>query len=130
MWSYILTFVSVQAQEGNETAPHFITMNESSLHQISGVQMPVLPHVTYLWNTPLIISKGTGEFGFYVDEYDSNEVWVSGQWKGALHGPTDQVFDVVYAPTSDKVAFASLQYYMTNDSTLEVHIGESTFGLK
>ncbi len=130
LWIYIATFASIQAQEYSVLPISFFEMNQNTLHQVSGVQVPVIPHVTYIWSTPIIISGTSGDFGFYIDEYDSNGTWVSGQWKGIINNPVDQIVEFDYAPTSRVVSFAAPQYYMSKDSKLEAYIGETELKLK
>jgi peptidoglycan/xylan/chitin deacetylase (PgdA/CDA1 family) len=57
-----------------------------------------------------------GELGFYIDEYDINGNWISGQYKGAERGVFVQSFNFGYSPTSSRVASASLQVYSTANS--------------
>jgi peptidoglycan/xylan/chitin deacetylase (PgdA/CDA1 family) len=58
----------------------------------------------------------SGEVGFYVDEYDANGNWVSGQYK--MGSKTVGVVNVslTYSPTSATVASASLQVIVVGNS--------------
>lgn len=60
--------------------------------------------------------RTSGEVGFYIDEYDANGNWISGQWKTAVTalGPRDVGFN--YTPSSANVKKASLQIYVTANS--------------
>ncbi len=63
-----------------------------------------------------ISTLASGELGFYIDEYDVNNNWVSGQWlSAAVLGQAD-IYTFSYTPTSTSVISASLQVYLTADS--------------
>ncbi|RJR29992.1 M23 family metallopeptidase [Candidatus Microgenomates bacterium] len=76
----------------------------------------------YGWATYVSILSGTGEFGYYIDEYDANWNWVSGQWLGAEYGQYQNYRVFGYSPTGPSVAFAALQYYLAGGSTFDVYI--------
>src|SRR5690242_8723719 len=60
----------------------------------------------------------SGEVGFYIDEYDQNGAWISGQYKLGVHtiGAGDVGFQ--YQPSSVNVKKASLQVIvMANSGT-------------
>ncbi len=69
-----------------------------------------------------ISSRTAGEVGFYIDEYDANGNWVSGQWKQALNSLLFKDISFSYTPTSNLVAKASLQVYVTAGSGITVYI--------
>lgn len=63
-----------------------------------------------------------GEVGYYIDEYDANGNWVSGQWKGAERSVYTEKFNFVYTPTSSAVASAQLQIYSTPSTVLNGYV--------
>ncbi len=63
-----------------------------------------------------------GETGLYMDEYDQAEAWVSGKWLG--YQPIGYAGNLAfkYQPTNDLVMSASVQVYMTANSTGAVYL--------
>ena len=117
---------------GNGTDP-----NASSSIKFLGETSPAhlfSPHATVGSTTVYSISAFadtngllSGEFGFYIDEFDVNGAWVSGRWLGAVALGTEATSTYLYSPTSGTVHAASLQAYLTASSTGEVYI--DNFGL-
>lgn len=77
---------------------------------------------TYSWKSYIKATTLAGEFGFYIDEYDVNGNWVSGQWKGAIYGPFTQIATFAYTPTAANVAQIGLQYYLVGGSTADLYL--------
>lgn len=71
-----------------------------------------------------IRDRTTGEVGWYIDEYDADGNWISGQWKLANSeaGTTD--VDLTYSPSSADVATARLQVYVTGDPELLAYVDD------
>ena len=69
-----------------------------------------------------IAQRSGGEAGFYIDEYDANGNWVSGQWKGARTAVSAADSSFTYKPTSSAVATASLQVYVTGGSGITAYV--------
>lgn len=63
-----------------------------------------------------MVTVTNGEIGFYIDEYDVNGNWVSGQWKTRNATVFAQNINFAYSPSSANVKLASLQVYMTANS--------------
>lgn len=63
-----------------------------------------------------IKNRTAGEVGWYIDEYDANGNWISGQWKLASTTVGVSNVDLTYSPSSTSVATASLQMYVTGNS--------------
>ncbi|HSD56112.1 MAG TPA: hypothetical protein VLA92_03080, partial [Candidatus Saccharimonadales bacterium] len=63
-----------------------------------------------------------GEIGYYVDEYDENGKWISGQWKA--NEPTSFVesINISYRPSSSAVKKARLQLYTTAGTDIEAYV--------
>ncbi len=66
----------------------------------------------------------SGEVGFYVDEYDVNGNWISGQYKTGVHtvGAGNVAFN--YVPSSANVKKASLQVIVVANSNTLVYIDD------
>lgn len=90
----------------------------------------ILPDTTstYHWTQYINTLNGVGEFGFYIDEYDANGNWISGQWKGMIITMFTGVKDITYIPTSPQVHSIGLQYYVVPDSTFNLYLDSVTFG--
>jgi len=63
-----------------------------------------------------------GELGFYINEYDANGNWISGQWKGAVNSVSARDIAFSYTPSSANVKKASLQVYVTSNSGMTAYI--------
>ena len=63
-----------------------------------------------------IKSRAAGEVGWYIDEYDANGNWISGQWKLASAAIGVSNVNLTYSPSTTNVARASLQVYVTGNS--------------
>lgn len=57
-----------------------------------------------------------GEVGFYIDEYNQQNEWISGQWLGAYNYQTVTQFNKQYAPGSAQVAMLNVQVYIAAGS--------------
>lgn len=73
-------------------------------------QVAVTPGTNYLYKTFLNVSTLTsGEVAFYVDEYDADGDWVSGQYRNRENSRWVEALNFTYTPSSTNVANASLQ---------------------
>ncbi|HSW81618.1 MAG TPA: hypothetical protein VLG40_04430, partial [Candidatus Saccharimonas sp.] len=78
---------------------------------------------TYMFKGFLNMTARTaGELGYYVDEYDANGNWISGQWKKAENSVYVESMNFTYTPTSTAVKQASLQVYVTGGSGIKAYI--------
>jgi len=82
------------------------------------------PSQSYVWQTFVTGQITQGEFGFYIDEYDAAGNWISGQWSGAIQSDYTGYFVVNYTPTSSQVATVRLQYYVTFQSDVLLHLDD------
>lgn len=64
----------------------------------------------------------SGELGYYIDEYDSNGNWISGQWKKSETTANVKEENISYKPTSANVKKASLQVYVTANSGITAYV--------
>jgi len=71
-----------------------------------------------------LVQLATGEVGFYIDEYDANGNWISGQWKTGVStvGAGDVNFS--YTPSSANVAKASLQIIVIGNSGITAYVDD------
>ncbi len=83
----------------------------------------VNPDTTYLIKQFLNVKTILrGEVGFYVDEYDANGNWVSGQYKTGEKDVFVENINFPYKPSSNLVKKASLQVIVTANSGIEAYI--------
>lgn len=71
-----------------------------------------------------IEDRTAGEVGWYIDEYDADGNWISGQWKLASTSLGVSDVDLTYSPSSPDVAKASLQVYVTGDSGVLAYVDD------
>lgn len=98
---------------GNYPSPlnsvKFMTPQGSNSHLFSP-KVPVNPNGSYLLKSFLNVQNpGTGGIAFYMDEYDANGNWVSGQYKKAETSAFVETLNFTYSPSSESVRSASLQ---------------------
>lgn len=80
-------------------------------------KMTITPSQQYAVRTFFNTSFLTvGEVGVYIDEYDMNGNWISGQWLGKAKNNSVEVFGRLYQPTSENVSTMSVQVYLTPGS--------------
>jgi peptidoglycan/xylan/chitin deacetylase (PgdA/CDA1 family) len=73
-------------------------------------KVAVTPGTTYILKNFLNLQNITsGSVGFYIDEYDANGNWISGQYKKAEPSAFVENMNFSYLPSSARVATASLQ---------------------
>ena len=58
----------------------------------------------------------SGVFAYYIDEYDANGNWISGQYKVDRSSPVNGTVNFGYTPSSASVKSASLQFIVTGNS--------------
>lgn len=108
--------VADSANNGSPANPiNSISMvSNSTTGYLFGPAVSVAAATTYSITTFCSITAiVSGEVGFYIDEYDANGNWVSGQWKTARTTVGSSSVAVAYRPTSTNVATAKLQIYAT-----------------
>lgn len=88
-----------------------------------GPKVAVSSNSSYIFKSYLAITAiSAGEVGYYIDEYDANGNWASGQWKGAENSVYTEKFNFIYTPTSSAVVSAQLQIYSTPSTTLSGYL--------
>lgn len=115
---------TTQGNEGTNTL-HFVP-NTVPANAVSD-KFAVSIANQYTWNFYLKTTSGNGELGFYIDEYDSSQAWISGQWINAVYGETNGTQTFPYTPSSGSVAYASLQYYMSANTTFDGYVDSVVF---
>ena len=67
----------------------------------------------------------SGEVAFYVDEYDVNGNWISGQYKLGVHTVGAGDVNLAYNPSTANVAKASLQVIVVGNSGIAAYFDDS-----
>ncbi|MCU1512899.1 MAG: polysaccharide deacetylase [Arthrobacter sp.] len=71
-----------------------------------------------------IKNRTAGEVGWYIDEYNANGNWISGQWKLASTALGVSNVNLAYSPSTTSVAKASLQVYVTANSGVLAYVDD------
>jgi peptidoglycan/xylan/chitin deacetylase (PgdA/CDA1 family) len=69
----------------------------------------------------------SNEVGFYIDEYDVNGNWISGQYKTGIGAVYKGDVAFSYTPTSSSVKQASLQIIVTANSGIKAYLDDIRF---
>jgi peptidoglycan/xylan/chitin deacetylase (PgdA/CDA1 family) len=69
-----------------------------------------------------ILTLNSGEVGFYIDEYDANGNWISGQYKGGARATGAGDTNFAYTPSSASVSKASLQIIVVGNSGITAYV--------
>ncbi|HXY18232.1 MAG TPA: polysaccharide deacetylase family protein [Candidatus Nitrosopolaris sp.] len=79
---------------------------------------------TYVLQSFLNLTKiNTGyNMGYYVDEYDANGNWISGQYKQGVSFAWPQTTGFEYKPTSSNVKSAALQVIVPANSEIQAYV--------
>lgn len=64
----------------------------------------------------------SGCVGYYIDEYDINGNWISGQYKLSVSFPWSQTVGFIYTPSSENVANAQLQVIISANSGITAYL--------
>ncbi len=75
------------------------------------------------------VSEGD-EIGFYVDEYDANGNWTSGQYKTGIRSVSKGEVGFQYKPSSTNVKSASLQIIVTANETISAYYDDLRWHLE
>jgi hypothetical protein len=86
-------------------------------------KISVNPSSQYVIKSFLSVDRiSAGVVAFFVDEYDANGNWVSGQYKTQEGSVFVENINFAYIPTSSNVAQASLQIIVTGNSGIVAYI--------
>jgi len=106
----------------SEHSIKMIADNDKNVHLFSP-KADVSKDKTYVIKSYVnIVAIGSGEVALYIDEYDANGNWVSGQYKGSISSSETKNINVVYNPTAANVAQASLQFIVTAGSGITAYV--------
>ncbi|HVX48470.1 MAG TPA: hypothetical protein VHA05_03905, partial [Candidatus Saccharimonadales bacterium] len=88
-------------------------------------KVSVNPAKQYSITTYLNIKAITsGEVAFYIDEYDTNGNWISGQYKTGVSALGAGDVSLAYTPSSASVASASLQIIVVGNSGITAYVDD------
>ena len=71
-----------------------------------------------------LLANSGGEVGFYVDEYDANGNWISGQYKTGVTAVGAKDVSLIYTPSSANVKSASLQVIIVGNSGITAYVDD------
>lgn len=116
--------VADSANNGSYPDPTYsvkLTPAAANVHLFSP-KVTVSPTDTYmLKNFINVASISSGELAFYIDEYDANGNWISGQYKTAERTAFVENMNFTYKPTTLAVSKASLQVIATGGSGITAY---------
>lgn len=99
-----------------------LTAGNTSTHLYSPV-LDVDAKKTYMIKSFLrVVTIVTGELGYYIDEYNADRKWISGQWKKAEKNAFVENINLSYKPSSPAVKYARLQVYITPGSGVKAYV--------
>jgi peptidoglycan/xylan/chitin deacetylase (PgdA/CDA1 family) len=71
-----------------------------------------------------LVQRASSEIGFYIDEYDANGSWISGQYKVGVSTLGASNVGLSYKPTSSNVKSASLQVIVVGNSGITAYFDD------
>jgi len=129
-WTTDAPATIVKDAAGNGSAPSptnsiKLTGTAANTHLFSP-QVTVDPTATYMLKNFLNVNAiKSGEVGFYIDEYDANGNWISGQYKNGERSAFVEEFSFAYKPSSTNVRNARLQVIVTGNSGITAYLDNS-----
>lgn len=86
-------------------------------------KVDVVASNTYLLKSFLNVeTRVSGEVTYYIDEYDQNERWISGQYKKGERSVFVENLNFTYKPSSSSVKKASLQIGVSANSGIRAYV--------
>ncbi len=76
-----------------------------------------------------VVENSGSSIGFYIDEYDANGHWVSGQYRATVTSLGARDIGITYKPTSSAVKQSRLQVIIKNGTTLNAYFDDSRWFL-
>ena len=108
----------------NQTNSVKLTSTTKNGHLFSP-QIAVDSTKTYTLSNYLNLKQITsGEVGFYIDEYDANGNWISGQYKNGIRAVSAGTVQISYKPTSVNVKKSRLQVIVVANSGIAAYIDD------
>jgi peptidoglycan/xylan/chitin deacetylase (PgdA/CDA1 family) len=93
--------------------------------QLFSPKIAVTSTITYSVNSYLNIKQiNSGVVGFYIDEYDANGNWISGQYKTDKNAVSAGNINISYTPSSANVKQASLQVIVVANSGIVAYVDD------
>lgn len=111
--------------------------NGSPLNPVNSVKMTATTSSKHLFSPKVVLIAGktysissyvnikqltSGEVGFYIDEYDANGNWISGQYKTGFRSVGTGTISFNYTPSSTNVKSASLQMILQGNSGIVAYV--------
>ena len=85
-------------------------VSSSTASHLFSPKIAVTPGTTYVLKNFLnVVTISSGQVGYYIDEYNANGQWISGQWLKQEVSPFVEDMNFTYKPSSSSVSSASLQ---------------------
>lgn len=69
-----------------------------------------------------VTTIASGEIGYYIDEYDAQDKWISGGWKKSETNAFTESINIPYKPSSKQVRKARVQVYVTAGSGAKAYV--------
>lgn len=110
------------SNNGNDGSNSLHLLANNPLSHTLSARITVDSNTTYTWKQYVKAVGNSGEFGFYIDEYDQSGNWISGQWKGEIKSSFTGIKEFSYIPSSSMVKSINLQYYALTGSMLDVYL--------
>lgn len=101
-----------------------LSNSSESNSQLFSEKVSVIAGTNYSISAYLNMVSFAQDIGFYVDEYDVNGNWISGQYLATKRDETSGKISLNYTPTSTNVASASLQVIMVSGSGTIAYIDD------
>ena len=96
----------------NSTYSVKFTSTTKTAHLFSP-KVAVNPLTTYTFKNFLNVLTNKGTVGYYIDEYNAQGQWISGQYKAGESSAFVEDINFNYTPSSANVAYAALQIIIT-----------------
>ncbi len=121
---------TITADSGNNGSPANpvnsvkLTATTVNRHLFSPL-VPVSSVNSYSINSYLDLRQiSSNEVGYYIDEYDANGSWISGQYKYGVHAVSKGNVGLNYVPSSATVTKAGLQIIVTGNSGIVAYFDD------
>lgn len=114
-----------KSNNGNYPSPKNSLLLESTsktVHLFSP-KIDIDPGRTYMIKSFLHVTTiASGEVGYYVDEYDAYDKWISGGWEKSETNAFAESINIPYKPSSKQVRKARVQVYVTAGSGIKAYV--------
>lgn len=122
-WSRNRTSITIDTtSKGNHGTKSLRFAAGKPKQEVYSNQFAVNPASVYQVQSYLRVTNGTGTAGQYMEEFNSANQWISGQWLGAVYSTGSGILTYDYVPSSNAVAFAQLQHYVDQNAAFTVYV--------